>query len=183
MRKITLFALLFIFIISSSVQALSWAIPFVVWKGKVYEVKQEEIISDSEIGKKLGEVKTVPDDMTGKYHGDASNYYPIGTKYFEIIGISTSKAIAVKEESQLVKAVYVHKAPFHILNVFSNPIFLITIGLIVLIIKSCSCNFPILNSSSLKCTVFSLEHLTMEGLSKPASSQYSITTSNSFLAC
>jgi hypothetical protein len=134
MRKITLLTLLFTFIISSSVQALSWAIPFVVWKGKVYEIKQEKIISESEIGKKLGEVKTVPDDMTGEYYGDASNFYPIGTKYYEIIGTSPSKAIAVKEESQLVKAVYVHKAPFHILNVLSNPIFLILGGIIVLII-------------------------------------------------
>jgi hypothetical protein len=134
MRKITLLTLLFTFIISSSVQALSWAIPFVVWKGKVYEIKQEEIISESEIGKKLGEVKTVPDDMTGEYYGDASNFYPIGTKYYEIIGTSPSKAIAVKEESQLVKAVFVHKAPFHLLNVFSNPIFLILGGIIVLII-------------------------------------------------
>jgi hypothetical protein len=58
MRKITLLCLL----ISSSVQALSWAYPFVVWKGKVYEVKQEDIISDSEIGKKIGEVKTKPND-------------------------------------------------------------------------------------------------------------------------
>jgi hypothetical protein len=71
---------------------------------------------------------------TGKYYGDASNLYPIGTKYYEIIGISPSKAIAVKEESQLVKAVYVHKAPFHILNVLSNSIFLILVGIIVLII-------------------------------------------------
>jgi hypothetical protein len=134
MRKITLLTLLFTFIITASVQALSWAIPFVVWKGKVYEIKQEEIISDSEIGKRLGEVKTVPDEMTGKYYGDASNFYPIGTKYYEIIGTSPSKAIAVKEESQLVKAVYVHKAPFHILNVLSDPIFLILVGIIVFII-------------------------------------------------
>jgi hypothetical protein len=134
MRKITLLTLLFTFIITSSVQALSWAIPFVVWKGKVYEIKQEEIISDSEIGKRLGEVKTVPDEMTGEYYGDASNFYPIGTKYYEIIGTSPSKAIAVKEDSQLVKAVYVHKAPFHILNVLSNRIFLILVGIIVLII-------------------------------------------------
>jgi hypothetical protein len=134
MRKITLLSLLFIFIISSSVHALSWAYPFVVWKGKVYEVKQEESISDSEIGKKIGEVKTKPNDMTGNYYGDASNYYTKGTKYYEIIGTSTSNAIAVKEDSQLVKAVYVHKAPFHIMNIFSNPIFLCSIGIIVVII-------------------------------------------------
>jgi hypothetical protein len=134
MRKITFLSLLFMFMISSSVYALSWAYPFVVWKGKVYEVKQEEIISDSEIGKKIGEVKTKPNDMTGNYYGDASNYYTKGTKYYEIIGTSTSHAIAVKEDSQLVKAVYVHKAPFHIMNIFSNPVFLSSIGIIVVII-------------------------------------------------
>jgi hypothetical protein len=85
---------------------------------------QEQFFSDSEIGMIIGEVKTNPHDMTGNYYGDASNYYSKGTKYYEIIGTSTSKAIAVKEESQLVKAVYVHKAPFHIMNIFSSPFFL-----------------------------------------------------------
>jgi hypothetical protein len=134
MRNITLLTLLFTFIISISVQALSWAYPFVVWKGKVYEIKLEEIISYIEIGKKIGEVKSVPDGMTGNYYGDASNYYPKDTKYYEIIGTSTSKAIAVEEESQFVKAVYIHKAPFHIMNIFSSPFFLISVGIIVLII-------------------------------------------------
>lgn len=52
MKKITLLSLLLIFMISSSVHALKWAYPFVVWKGKIYEVKQEEMIEESEIGKK-----------------------------------------------------------------------------------------------------------------------------------
>lgn len=81
MKRITLLCLLFIFMISSPFQALSWAYPFVVWEGKVYEVKQEEMITDRVIGKTIGEVETKPDDMTGDYYGDASNYYPKGTKY------------------------------------------------------------------------------------------------------
>lgn len=134
MKKITLLSLLLVFMISSSVQALSWAIIFVVWEGKVYEVKQEEIIENTEIGKIIGEVKTKPDDMTGDYYGDASNFYPIGTKYYEIKGISTSDAIAIKEDNQWVKAVYVHKAPFHIMNILTNPFFIFSIVIIALIL-------------------------------------------------
>ena len=115
-------------------QALSWAIIFVVWEGKVYEVKQEEIIENTEIGKIIGEVKTKPDGMTGDYYGDASNFYPIGTKYYEIKGISTSDAIAIKEDNQWVKAVYVHKAPFHIMNILTNPFFIFSIVIIGLIL-------------------------------------------------
>lgn len=134
MKKITLLSLSLLFMISSSVQALSWAIIFVVWEGKVYEVKQEEIIENSVIGNVIGEVKTTPDDMTGDYYGDASNFYSIGTKYYEIKGISTSDAIAIKEGNQWVKAVYVHKAPFHIMNILTNPFFIISIGIITLIL-------------------------------------------------
>lgn len=127
--------LLFIFIFSSSVQALSWAYIFVVWDGKVYEVKQDEIIEQKDIGKMIGEVKTVPNEVTGEYYGNASNYYPIGTKYYEIKGISTSSAIAVKETNQWVKAVYAHKAPFHIMNIITNPyIIMLSIATLIIII-------------------------------------------------
>lgn len=134
MKKITLLSLLLVFMISSSVQALSWAITFVVWEGNVYEVKHEEIIENSEIGKIIGEVKTKSDDMTGDYYGNASNFYPIGTKYYEIKGIPTSNTIAIKEDNQWVKAVYVYKAPFHIKNVLTNPFFIFSIVGISLII-------------------------------------------------
>lgn len=132
MKRITILSLLYIFIISFSAHALSWAYPFVVWKGKVYEVKQEEIITDSEIGKIIGKVKTKPNDMTGDYYGNASNSYPKGTKYYEIKGTSTSFEIAVQEGKQWVKAEYVHKAPFHILNIFTNSFFIAAIVIIVL---------------------------------------------------
>ncbi len=134
MKKLTLLFTLFILLISSSVQALSWAYPFVVWKGKVYEVKREVIIEDSEIGKKIGEVRTKPDDMNGNYYGDASNYYLKGTEYYEIKGTSPSSEIAVKEENQWGKAVYVHKAPFHIMNIFSSTSSIILAAVIFLIV-------------------------------------------------
>ncbi len=134
MKRITLLSLLLVFMISSNVQALSWAFSFVVWNGKVYEVKHEEIIADSEIGKVIGKVKTKPNEMTGSYYGNTSNYYPRGTKYYEIKGTSTSAKIAVKEDHQWVKAVYVHKAPFHIMNVFSNIYYIFAVVIIALIV-------------------------------------------------
>lgn len=60
--------LLWSILIVSSVQALSWAYPFVVWNGRVYEVKLEETGEDNKIGKMIGEVKTKPDEMTGEYY-------------------------------------------------------------------------------------------------------------------
>lgn len=132
MKKIAFSSLLFVFLISSTVQALSWAITFVVWEGKVYEVKQEELIENNEIGNIIGEVTTKPNDRTGSYFGNASNFYPIGTNYYQIIGTSTSNAIAIKEETQWVKAVYVYQAPFHIMNLLTQPFFVVVILVLVI---------------------------------------------------
>ena len=131
MKKITLLSLLLAFTISSSVQAIDWVISFVVWEGNVYEVK-EEIIEEREIGKSIGEVKT--EANKSNYYGNASNAYPIGTKYYEIKGVATSDAIAVKEDNQWVKAVFVRKAPFHIMNILTNQYFIFSIVKIALII-------------------------------------------------
>lgn len=96
------------------------------------DVKNEELIEDNKIGKILGEVKTKPNDMTGNYYGNASNYYPKGTHYYEIKEVSTSTAIAVKEDRHWVKAVFVHRAPFHIMNVISNIYFISIVILFVI---------------------------------------------------
>lgn len=127
MKRILFLSLLFVLIMASTVQALSWAILFVVWDGKVYEVKQEIVLDEKEIGEVIGKVETQPDEMTGEYYGNASNYYGVGTKYYEIKGIPTSEAIAVEDAGSFVKAVYDHKAPFHIMNVVTNPFFVIAV--------------------------------------------------------
>ena len=62
MKRIILLSLPFLLITSFSVQALEWAYSFIVWEGKVNEVKQEEIFTDSEIDKIKREVKTKPND-------------------------------------------------------------------------------------------------------------------------
>lgn len=134
MKRIFVCSLLFVFTLSSTAQALSWAYPFVVWDGKVYEVKQEEIIEENKIGKNIGKVKAVPNEMTGKYYGDASNYYAKGTKYYAIDDVSTVSAIAVEDGDQWVKAVYVNEAPFHILHIIYNMYFIIAVILAVLVI-------------------------------------------------
>ena len=120
MKKITFLSLMLIFMISSSVQAHKWAYAFVVWDGKVYEVKEEQIIEESEIGESIGEVNRQPNPNTYRYYGNASNFYPVGTPYYEIKGISTSTAIAVKVDNRWLKADYVHNAPFHIMNILTK---------------------------------------------------------------
>lgn len=99
MKRTILCLLIITLLTNSSVQALSWAYPLVVWKGKVYEVTDEKVI-DSLIGKRVAEVKTKPNDMTGIHYGNASNHFPIGTDYFEIVGISTDAAIAVQADDR-----------------------------------------------------------------------------------
>lgn len=112
LKKITLVFLLII-LATTSAQALSWAYPFVVWSGNVYEVTTEEV-KNSVISKRIGEVKTKPNDTTGNYYGNASNEYPKGTQYFAISDISTDTAIAVRvKKEKYVKAVFVHKASSH----------------------------------------------------------------------
>ena len=134
MKRITILSLLLVLFISTSAQALSWAYPFVVWNGNVYEVRGEETIEESKVGKVIGKVKTKPNDMTGDYYGNASNYYPKGTEYYAINGEPTSGAIAVKHDGQWVKAVYVHSAPFHIMNVVTDLVVLSVVAIIALII-------------------------------------------------
>ncbi|WP_404427478.1 hypothetical protein LG296_03500 [Ureibacillus chungkukjangi] len=133
MKKILLMVLVSFSITSTSVQALSWAYPFVVWKGDVYEVTEEEVLEEK-IGKKIGEVKRRPNEMTGSYFGDASNAYTEGTKYFEIKGITTKEAIAVEEEgNKWLKAVYAQKAPFHWMNLLADGLpFAILIVLLII---------------------------------------------------
>ncbi|MFY0518671.1 hypothetical protein ACOMCU_12710 [Lysinibacillus sp. UGB7] len=136
MTRIVSFILLFLSAYTLSVQALDWAYPFVVWNGNVYEVKEEKVV-ESQIGKNIGAVKTRPNDMTGDYYGDASNAYSKGTKYFAMNDISTDTTIAVEVgDKQWQKAVYVHEAPFHWMDLFTKilPIaILISIVLIMVL--------------------------------------------------
>ncbi|KPB05200.1 hypothetical protein [Bacillus sp. CHD6a] len=113
MNKKILLSLLFTFLASNNVLALDWAYPFVVYKGGVYEVTDERLTKE-ELGNEIGEVKRKADEYSGNYYGDASNLYDKGTKYYDIEGFAPETAIAIEERSgEWVKAVYLHKAPFH----------------------------------------------------------------------
>lgn len=97
--------------ITVSVQALSWAYAFVVFDGRVYEVL-DKTIEEAELGNVVGEVKTMADDMDGSYYGDASNFYPIGTKYREVEGEPVQDVLAVEDGDAWKRAEYIRDAPF-----------------------------------------------------------------------
>jgi hypothetical protein len=129
---------------NSNVQALEWAYWFVVNDGKVFEVKEEEMISPSDLGELIGKVETQADDYTGDYYGDASNYYKNGTRYFEITDVPIEDAIAVETgPKKYVKAIYKHDVPiekqFNIFNVnlwiIFGIVFFILLFIVVLISK------------------------------------------------
>jgi hypothetical protein len=134
-KKFLLLLTILLLTSSTTVHGLSWAYSFVVWKGKVYEVTKETIEME-QVGKRIGAVKTRPNEMTGNYYGDASNAYEIGTKYYKINDVATSKAIAVEvEKGHWQKAVFAHEAPFHWLDLFTKilPILMISAMILSLI--------------------------------------------------
>ncbi|WP_192796816.1 hypothetical protein [Pradoshia sp. D12] len=57
-KKTTLILFVLSFIYLSLAQALSWNKYFVVWEGKVYEIKEDEAIDPREIGKYIGKVES-----------------------------------------------------------------------------------------------------------------------------
>nr|WP_304216414.1 hypothetical protein [Fredinandcohnia onubensis] len=135
MKKTLCMTILFLLIHSISANALSWAYFFVVHDGKVYEVKEEVLIQQTELGKAIGKVETKADEYSGDYYGNASNYYEIGTRYYKIQGVPIIEAIAVEtEEALYVKAVYVHDAPSHIKNVLTSSYFWFIFGTGILLL-------------------------------------------------
>ena len=140
MKKVSaliLFLLSFSFS-NSNVNALEWAYWFVVYDGKVYEVREEESVSTNDVGEVIGKVKTQADSHTGDYYGDASNYYEIGTRYFEIKDVSVKEAIAVeKSPNEFVKALYTYDRPniFNV-NILIGLALVFFIFLLIVVLKS-----------------------------------------------
>ncbi|MFJ9465768.1 hypothetical protein [Viridibacillus arvi] len=111
-NRCLIFTILFFFALlsSSTVHAQILSYPFVVWDGKVYEVS-EVVLLDEKIGNVIGKVNTKPNDSSGDYYGNASNMFEIGTKYYEISGVSMADVIAVEnEKGHFIQADYVEKA-------------------------------------------------------------------------
>lgn len=78
-----------------------WAYAFVVYDGNVYVISEAHV-DPEQIGK-----VTKYSDIEGTYSGNFSNQFPKGTEYYEINGVKTKEAIAVKEsEGVFIKANY-----------------------------------------------------------------------------
>jgi hypothetical protein len=132
MKRSLVFFVICFTMASSTAYALDWAYKFVGWEGGVYEVT-EEVVDASDLGKNIGEVKRIADDRTGAYYGDTSNHYEKGTKYYAINGIDSRSAFAVEDQpNKWVKAVYLHDAPFHWMDIL--PYILLGIAAFVLFI-------------------------------------------------
>jgi hypothetical protein len=130
MKKLSI-GMLLLLLIPTTLHALEWAYPFVVLDGRVYEVTDEQV-NQSLIGQSIGEVTTQADDRTGKYYGNGSNYYPVGTKYFKVEGVDISEAIAVEEQGTYMKAEFVQRVPLHWRNIvyYLTPLLFLT-GLMI----------------------------------------------------
>lgn len=97
MKKVMVAFIAFFFLSLPATDALTWIAFFVVWEGNVYEITEEQVPA-SEIRERIGEVNSEANDMTGDYYGNASNYFPVGTDYFAIDGVSTVDAVTVEVE-------------------------------------------------------------------------------------
>ncbi|MGX9134296.1 hypothetical protein ACWV26_07940 [Rummeliibacillus sp. JY-2-4R] len=104
-KRILPFLALFLLLFSTSAFALSWSYPFVSWNGRVYEVTDLSL-GEKLVGKKIGEVEAKPNEETGKYQGNASNEFDVGTEYYQLNDKNTDQAIAVKVDGQYLQAVY-----------------------------------------------------------------------------
>ena len=111
MRRLTLLILLSLSI-ALPVSALSYAYIFVVFDRNAYEVL-DTTIEEGALGDVIGEVETTVNDETGRYYGNASNGYPIGTVYREVDGESVEDVIAVEDGSEWKRAEYRFEAPYH----------------------------------------------------------------------
>ena len=111
MRRLTLLILLSLSI-ALPVSALSYAYIFVVFDRNAYEVL-DTTIEEGALGDVIGEVETTVNDETGRYYGNASNGYPIGTVYREVDGESVEDVIAVEDGSEWKRAEYQFEAPYH----------------------------------------------------------------------
>lgn len=72
-----------------------WAYSFVVFDGYIYKLSDEYV---NNINEEIGKVTSFS-NMEGTYTGNFSNEYEKGTKYYSIMGVSTEKEIAIKEEN------------------------------------------------------------------------------------
>lgn len=90
----SLFTVSLVFCLVGCNSSASWAYEFIKFNDTKYIVTEEKVESNI-LGQKLGEVKHFLDE-DGDSSELSSNVYREGTDFFEIKGISSSEAIAVK---------------------------------------------------------------------------------------
>ncbi|MFC4403220.1 hypothetical protein [Gracilibacillus xinjiangensis] len=130
MREIIVIIIL-LFVHPLIIQGVEEVFPFVVLDGKVYRVLEEQV-EGNEIGREIGEVTTLP-DAGGQYYGNASNKYPVGTKYYQVKQTDIFDAISVFDGEQYLKAVFTKNVPFHWKNLFIHSIpYLFLLSLVVI---------------------------------------------------
>lgn len=92
------------FIAIRSVHA-DWAYKFVVNEGKSYIISDNQV-EPEQVDSIIGEV-TKYSDFEDTYSGNFSNHYPKGTNYYNIKGVNTNQAIAIKlSDGTFIKAIY-----------------------------------------------------------------------------
>ena len=101
----------------------SWAYPFVKWNNETYVVT-EEVVNETNIGKRIGEV-TVYSDEEGTYEGNFSNIYKEGTEYYEISNINTKESIAIKNDKRTVYLKLLFLIKMKITRIWKKLLFLI----------------------------------------------------------
>ncbi|MBJ9992786.1 MULTISPECIES: hypothetical protein [unclassified Paenibacillus] len=94
MKRVLPLFLSFILLFPLSIASASWAYPFVVYSGHIYQVT-EQAVQPEDVGQKIG-IVTKYSDWEGTYRGNFSNMYPKGTGYYAIEGRSRQEAIAVR---------------------------------------------------------------------------------------
>lgn len=92
------------FIAIRSVHA-DWAYKFVVNEGQSYIISDNRVAPE-QVDSKIGEV-TKYSDHEATYSGNFSNYFPKGTNYYNIKGVTLSEAIAIKlSDGTFIRANY-----------------------------------------------------------------------------
>ncbi|MNN62429.1 hypothetical protein D3C81_1777290 [compost metagenome] len=82
-----------------------WAYKFVVNEGKSYIISDNRV-DPEQVDSIIGEV-TKYSDHEDTYSGNFSNHFPKGTNYYNIKGVNTNEAIAIKlSDGSFIKANY-----------------------------------------------------------------------------
>lgn len=87
---------------TSSGSSSSWAYKLINWHNHIYKLTSEQVKT---VGKQIGSVTNYSTVESTPPTGTFSNFFPVGTKIFEIPNVPTSTAFAVQTKDGYVKLV------------------------------------------------------------------------------